>query len=164
MAYTLVVNTQPAKTLIKGLGKSRAGAPSIGLQRLIEKTKMAAFSDTVKQAVSEDEALDAAKMLSVDKKTRLRRYAEGGAIGGVAYPGIAAAGEAAGALASHGPGKLRAAGAAVRATLKRPDLAKSVTRGVLGGGGVQAIREGVELGRAKKTVSNFVRERMPGQG
>jgi len=158
-AYTPGVNTQKAKTLAWGLGKSRSGSPPISLAKLIEKTKMSSFAEAVKQAVSADEALDAAKMLSVDKKTRIRRYAEGGAIGGAAYPLVNAAGEAAGALAGHSSsGKVRAVGSALQKSFKRPELARNVTRGALGGGGVQAIRDGVELGRAQKTVQNFLHQ------
>lgn len=148
-------NFSTSKTLSRGLSKTRSGSPSISIQKLIN----AGFSDRIKKAVSEDDALDAAKMLST--KGRARRYVEGGVIGGAAYPLTAAAGEVAGALAGHGSGKLRAAGAAAKATFKRPELAKSVTRGALGGGVIQAVREGVELGRAKNTVRSFVEERTP---
>ena len=146
--------------MLQGLGKSRKGSPSIGLEQLIHKTKMSAF---VKAAVSADEALDAAKMLSVDKKTRVRRYAESGAIGGAAYPVISAAGEVAGALAGPKGQRLQHAASAARKAFSRPEVAKSVTRGVLGGGGIQAIREGVEIGKAKKTVKGFLDQHRGGQ-
>lgn len=152
-----------SKTLARGLSKTRSGSPSIGIQNLIEASKRKGFSDRIKKAVSEDEALDAAKMLST--KGRARRYVEGGMIGGASYPIISAAGEAAKGLTAHsGSGKLRAAGAAARAVLKGPEVAKSVTRGAMGGGVIQAVREGVELGRAKKTVRQFIDERTKGSG
>jgi hypothetical protein len=152
-----------SKTLARGLGKTRSGSPSIGIHELIERSKQKGFSDRLKHAVSEDEALDAAKMLSV--KGRARRYAEGATIGGASYPLIAAAGEAAKTVAEHsGSGRLRAVGAAARGALKAPEVARSVTRGALGGGVIQAVREGVEMGRAKKTVKKFVNERTKGSG
>jgi hypothetical protein len=156
-----VYTTSTIKTLARGLSKTRLGSPSIGIHNLIEASKRKGFLDRIKKAVSEDEALDAAKMLST--KGRLRRYVEGGLIGGMSYPVISAASEAAKGFTAHsGPGKLRAARAAARAVLKGPEIAKSVTRGVMGGGVIQAVREGIELGRAKKTVRQFIDERTKG--
>jgi hypothetical protein len=147
-----------SKTLNRGLSKTRSGSPSISIQSLADAMANKGFGDRIKKAVSDDEALDAAKMLS--QKGRVRRYAEHGAIGGLAYPIIGAAGDAAGRVAEHaGSGKLRAAGTAARAALRAPELVKNVTRGVLSGGVVQAAREGVEVGKAKKTVRSFIEER-----
>lgn len=151
--------SSPSKTLARGLSKTRSGSPSISLQSLIDRSKQAGFSDRIKKAVSEEEAIEAARRLSENRKNRVRRYVESGTIGGAAYPIISAAGEAAGALAGRGPGRFAAAGRAAAKVMNRTDLAKNVTRGMLGGGGVQAMREGVELGKAKKTVSSFIDDR-----
>lgn len=152
-----------SKTLARGLSKTRSGSPSIGIHELIEASKSKGFADRMKKAVSEDEALDAAKMLSV--KGRARRYAEGAAIGGITYPVVSAAGELAKGVTAHtGSGKVKAGITAARAALARPEVAKSLTRGALGGGVIQAVREGVELGKAKKTVRSFIDERTKGSG
>lgn len=146
------------KTLAHGLSKSRSGSPSIGIHELIERSRQKGFGDRLKKAVDEDEAMDAAKLLS--EKGRTRRYAEGGAIGGIAAPLVSAAGEAARGFAAHvGQGKVRAALEAGKAALKGPELAKAVTSGALGGGVIQAVREGVELGKAKRKVQDFINER-----
>ncbi len=151
-----------SKTLARGLGKTRSGSPSIGIQALIEASKRKGFADRIKKAVSEEEALDAAKMLST--KGRTRRYAEGGLIGGTTYPLVSAAGEMAKGVAAHsGSGKLRAGVTAARSALKGPEVAKSLTRGAFGGGVIQAVREGLEMGKAKKTVRQFVDERTKDQ-
>lgn len=141
-----------------GLSKTRTGSLPVGIKKLIERSHTSGFADRIKKAVSEDDALDAAKLLS--KKGRIRRYVEGGAIGGATYPLVSAAGEAAKGFAAHaGQGKLRAAAHAAKSMLKTPEVAKSVTRGVMGGGVIQGVREGVELGRAKSTVDGFLKER-----
>lgn len=145
------------KTLAHGLSKTRKGSPSIGIHELIGKVRDG-FESRMKKAVEEDEALDAAKLLS--QKGRMRRYAEGGAIGGITYPLVNAAGEAAKGFAAHaGQGKLRAAAHAAKAVLTKPELAKNITRGTLGGGVIQAVREGVEMGKAKRKVRDFISER-----
>jgi hypothetical protein len=130
----------------------------VGIKKLIERSYQSGFADRIKKAVSDDEALEAARLLS--KKGRVRRYVEGGAIGGATYPLVSAAGEAAKGFVAHsGQGRVRAAAHAAKAVLKSPEVAKSVTRGVLGGGVIQGVREGVELGRAKNTVDGFLKER-----
>lgn len=151
-----------SKTLARGLAKTRSGSPSIGIQELIEKTRQSGFADRIKKAVSEDEALDAAKRLSEGRKSRVRRYAEGGVIGGLVNPALRAAGRGVEAVvnAPKGSGGWRVgfARAAVKGVSKG-ELARHLTEGALAGGGVQAIREGVELGKAKKTVKSFVSDR-----
>jgi len=153
----------PSKTLARGLSKTRSGSPSIGIHELIERSKQQGFADGVKKAVSEDEALDAAKMLST--KGRTRRYVEGAAIGAAVNPAMRAIGRGVEAAtnAPRGMGSWRAglARAAVKG-VSRGELTRHVVEGGLAGGGVQAIREGVELGKAKKTVRNFISERSGG--
>lgn len=153
-----------SKTLVRGLSKTRTGRPPISLQGLIEKSRLSGFSDRIKKAVSEYEALDAAKRLSEGRKSRLRRYAEGGAIGGMANPVLRAVGRGVEAAVNAPTGsRVGKAVAAIRGTT-RGELARHLTEGALAGGGVQAIREGVELGRAKKTVKQFIDNHTPHPG
>jgi hypothetical protein len=128
------------------------------LKRTLERAKTAAFFDEVQRkiATSEEEVLEAAKQLSVDKRTRLRRYGEGAAVGAAAFPVMSLAGNLAGAAAGPRGQRAEMARQALRKAVSRPELASNVTRGVLGGGGVQAARDGLELGRAKKTVQGFL--------
>lgn len=153
-----------AKTLSKGLGKTRAGKPSIGLQTVIDRLKKAeleGFVTRLKAAVSEEEAIDAAKLLSQKRKDRVQRFAEGGTIGALASPVMRAAGRAAEAVVSTPGGIGKRMTAAGKASLRTTpgELVRHVTEGGLAGGGVQAIREGVELGKANKTVQSFLDER-----
>ena len=120
----------------------------------------ASFFDTVKVAVSEEEAIDAAKALSESKQRRLKRYGTGATIGALSYPAVGLTGEAVkGFVAGPKGGRLRSAFKAVREGATAPELAKSVTRGALGAGAVQALRENVQLQDAKKTYQSFLRER-----
>lgn len=145
------------KTLTHGLGKTRSGSPSIGIQALIEKSRQKGFADRIKKAVSDDEALDAAKLLS--NKGRARRYAEGAGIAATVNPVMRMVGKGVEAAANaRGGGRAGMARAAIKG-ITRGELSRHVVEGALAGGGVQAIREGVELGKARKTVKNFVAER-----
>jgi hypothetical protein len=116
------------------------------------------FFDEMKLAVSEEEALEAAKALSEPERQRTKRYAISGAIGGVASPVIGFAGEAAKALAGPKGGRLSGVVKAFHAERALPELSKNVTKGVLGGGAVQALREHVQLQEAKKKYQDFLKE------
>lgn len=157
--------SSPTKTIVKGLSKTRSGSPSISMQSLADRARHGGFADRIKKAVSEDDALHAAKTLT-HSKGRVRRYVEGGAIGGLANPALRAAGRGieAAVNAPKGSGGWRAgfARAAIK-SVNKGEMARHITEGALAGGGVQAIREGVELGRAKKTVKNFLSERRAGK-
>lgn len=112
-----------------------------------------AFFEHAKLAVSDDEALEAAKALSESHKSRARRYAQGAVIGGAATPAINVAGDVIkGALTGKGVRGV------LRESLSAPELAKSVTKGILGGSMVQAVRENVQLADAKKTVKTYLAE------
>lgn len=156
-SYNPAVLHRVSKTLSRGLSKTRKGSPSIGLQRLVEAAKLSGFLDTIKSAVDEEEALDAAKKLTYGRKGRLGRYAATGAIGGALAPAVSLGGNLAESVAAKG--LRRGAAEAVKKTFSKPSLARDVTRGALGGGVLQASREAVDLNRAKKTVDKFVEQR-----
>jgi hypothetical protein len=149
------------------LGRSRKGKPTIGLGKLVERTMekkcqdalWSSFFETVKIAVSEEEAIDAAKALSESKQRRLKRYGMGAVIGATSYPAVGLVGEAVkGYVAGSSGGRLRGAANAVRQAATAPELAKNITRGALGAGAVQALRENVQLQDAKKTYRSFLQE------
>ena len=127
-----------------------------------EMRKLSAFADELRKLseVSDEEAIDAAKHLSTDPRSRTRRYLEASAIGGVTKPGIDAVGELARDLATEGPQKFKN----VRGALSRPSLARGVTAGVLGGTSIEAIRQGLQTQHAKKTLERFKHERLGDQG
>ena len=152
-----------AKTLRRGMSKSRVRSPSIGIDRLYKQSMYEEFFTTLKTAVVSDfEALDAAKIVSEPTSRRIQRYATGAAIGAGTSPVVTLAGNVAGALGTHAkdlatPGRRGAAVLdAARLALTRPQLAKDVARGVVTGAGVQAIREGVQRQQAKKTVTSYL--------
>jgi len=122
-------------------------------------TVWSSFFDEVKLAVSEEEALDAAKALSESRRSRLKRYGQGAAIGSVSYPAVGLAGEAVKGLVAAPKGqRLKGAVKGLRDAANLPDMAKNVTRGALGASAVQALRENVQLQSAKKTYEDFLRE------
>lgn len=141
---------------MRGLGKTRTGSIPVNIAKLVERTKSAAFTERVKQAlVSDEEALEAARLLS--SKGKARKYVEGGVIGGALSPAVSFGGNLAESVARKGFNR-RALASATAETFSKPRLAGSVARGALGGGVIQAVREGVELGKAKRTVREFLKQ------
>lgn len=123
-----------------------------------EACMMAAFCETLKLAeVSEDEALASAKILSEGKRSRLRRYVDSGTVGGVLTPAVDTVGNFVHAAANAKKSPLAAGVAGVKA-MKRGDVARSVTKGILGGAAVRAGQEGMQLQRAKDTYNRFMRQ------
>ena len=106
--------------------------------------------------VSADEALESAKVLSESKRSKLRRYVDAGVVGGALTPGV----ELAGQFAEHAGNatKNRVAAGLKGARLTKGQLAKSVTRGVLGGAAVRAGQEGLQTQRAKDTYRRFMQQ------
>lgn len=146
-----------AKTLMRGMSKSRRGSPSVSLSALYKQSMYDAFFATLKAAaeVSDVEALDAARLISEPARRRAQRYATGGVIGAATAPVVTMAGNLAEAAAR--PGQRGAALAhAARTALARPQIAKDVARGVVTGAGVQAIREGVQRQQAKRVVTDYI--------
>lgn len=148
------------KTLAKGLSKTRSGSSPVGIQTLINRATHQGFSDRIKKAVSDEEALEAAKLLTTRRGPgRVRRYAEGAVAGGFASPVIRAIGRATeaavGAPMGTGLRRVGLARAAAKAT-SRGEIARHVAEGTLAGGGVRALRDEFEVGRAKKTVKKFL--------
>lgn len=121
---------------------------------------LAAFFEMAsKIAVSDEEAVDAAKMLSENPRSRARKYVDAGVVGGALNPAVDAAGHFAKGLADAAPGARVAGGkATVGKELTRGGLARSATRGLLGGMVIQAGREGMQLRRAKDTYHRFMEE------
>ena len=129
------------------------------MEKKCQDAQWSAFFDAVKIAVSEEEAIDAAKALSESRQRRMKRYGTGAAIGALSYPAVGIAGEAVkGFVAGPKGGRLRSAAKAVGQAAKAPELAKNVTRGALGASAVQALRENVQLQDAKKTYQTFLKE------
>jgi len=152
------------KTLAHGISKSRSGSPSIRAHTLAAR-KGRELADAAPSAasvkVSNTDVLNAARTLSESKGNRLRRYGSGAVIGAATAPAVTLSGNVAEVLGTaaknlHG-GRRAAIGSAVAKSLSRPQVAKDLAKGVVTGSGVQAIREGVELRHAKKTVSNYLR-------
>lgn len=145
------------------MAASRAGRPSIGLQTIIDRLqgnahrrrKVAAVAPTV------EDAEQAAQVLQ-RSRGRLGRYRDAMLAGGALKPlvrGIGNAAEAA-AVAPRGQ-RLRAAWRGVGSTkgfttFAKPQLVRDVVEGGLGGAVVNAGREGLELGRAKRTARAFL--------
>lgn len=146
---------------------SRTGSPPISLDRLarglLRKKKSsdeqwAAFFDEVsKLAVSEEEAIDAAKQLSESRSRRIKRYATSAGIGAVASPTISLAGHGVAAALSPRGQRLARLKDAYKGGFK-PEIGRQVATGTLSGGALQAVRENVQLQQAKKTYQDFLRE------
>lgn len=140
--------------MARGLGTSRAGRPLLGLQTLIDriKTRKLAAASPVRTS----EALDAARVLEQDPRTRFQRYRNAALTGGTLNPVVRGIGRAAEALVMAPKGqRLRKAGRALLPT-NRGELARQVTEGVVGGGGVRAAQEGLEIGQARRKVVNYL--------
>jgi hypothetical protein len=118
-------------------------------------------SEMHKIAVSEEEALDAARIISQDPRSRARKYFDAGAVGAALNPFVDASGHAVkGFVETPGSFKQRARGAAREVRLKstRGEVARTMHRGLFGGMALQAGREGLQARRAKDTVDRFLRE------
>lgn len=140
--------------------KSRRGSLPISVARLV---KQAAFYDELSKLamgqVSDEEAIDAAKQLSVDPRTRARRYAESGVVGGALNPVVNATGTFVQGVVEGGKGRRLASGlAAAGKKLRGGEVAGQVTKGLLGGMAVQAGREGLRLQEAKDTYQRFMQQ------
>lgn len=138
------------------LGTSRRGKPPIALQTLINRIAKTA-------AVSTEEAIDAARTLhqAQNAKTRASRYANAGLVGGTLSPVVRGLGRAAEGATTAAQGQ-RLAGAAkgfVKGFAKenRGELARHVTEGALGAGGVRAVQEGLELDHAKRKLVTYLK-------
>lgn len=148
------------KTLGYGLAKSRSRSPSISLQKLIDSAKTAAFFEEVKHAyaVSDDEAIEAARLLSKSPRERKRTYVEGGAVSAVAAPVIQGLGRGieAGVDARRGA-RLHVARKAFRNTT-RGGVARAALTGGLGAIAISAGREGIQLQRAREKYHRFLEQ------
>jgi hypothetical protein len=132
---------------------SRTGRPALSLQTIIKRIR-----DNKKTAAAGlHDALDAAKTLEAVPKSRSAKYRDAGAVGGAMSPLVRAVGRATeGAALARPGGRLRGAIEGVRRT-NRGELARHVTEGALGAGGVRAVQEGVEVGKAKRTIHSYLR-------
>lgn len=141
-------------SIVKLLMKSRARRIPMKVQRLLEKRS---------DAISDEEALRAAERLTQMQKDQAQRYATGAGLGAATYPVVSFAGDAAKhtvrgltqggrVLPAVGRGLLTAA----KDTLDPAELAKSVTKGLLTGSGVQALREHVSSLPDARTVEQYI--------
>lgn len=140
----------------------RAAAGYAAAMAALEKPLFAAFVDELQKiAVSEEEALDAAKLLSQDPRSRVRKYVDAGAVGAVLNPAVDTTGHfVKGFVDTNGGLKARLAGGASEIGKKMTlgEAARGVHRGLFGGMAVQAGREGFQLHRAQDTYQRFMRE------
>lgn len=128
----------------------------MALQTLIERLRKKTAAE-----VRVNEALDAARTLQQDPRTRVARYRNAAVTGGALKPVVHGIGRIAEAVATAPRGgRLAAVGrAAVRTS--RGELAKHVAEGAVGGGGIRAVQEGLEVGQAKKKVTKFLNQPEP---
>lgn len=136
---------------------SRKGSPPLALQTLVDriaKKKTAA-------EVRVNEALDAARTLQQDPRTRVARYRNAALTGGTLNPVVRGIGRAAERMATAPRGQRLAAGAKGFMSTNRGELAKHVVEGAAGGGGIRAVQEGLEVGQAKKKVTKFLNQPEP---
>lgn len=152
---------------VRGLAVSRRGRPALGLQTLIDRLQKKKPKRVKLSAVSLEEAQNAASVLE-RSRGRAKRFRDASIVGGVLSPVTQGAGRAieAGLLAPRGQ---RAAAALrgfshptagnVRGLLStnRGEIAKQVFLGGVGGSVVNASREGLEVGRARRSATNFLK-------
>jgi hypothetical protein len=136
---------------------SRKGSPPLALQTLIERLR----KKTAAAEVRVNEALDAARTLQQDPRTRVARYRNAAMTGGTLNPVVRGIGRAAERMATAPRGQRLAAGAKGLLATNRGELARHVAEGVVGGGGVRAVQEGLEVGQAKKKVTKFLNQPEP---
>ncbi len=140
--------------------KTRMGKLPINIEALMKKAQAHGFLDELsKLAVSDDEAIEAAKELSINPKSRAKAYADSTMVGGTLAPAIDAIGRMGKAVGDAKGGKRLAAGRAAIKAMTGGDVLKSALVGGLGGTSVQAGREGVSFQHAKKTYKKFMAER-----
>ncbi len=156
-------------TAVRGIGKTRSGSPTIGLQTLIdrtmEQTKRAAFFDELRWKIAEeddgevspDEALHAARILSRPKAVMVRKHVERGLVPAALAPGIAATSRGVKAFVDAKRGRGASAMRAVKDTTKGGVLADMV-RGGLVGSGISLGTHGLRKQRARETYEKFIRQ------
>jgi hypothetical protein len=150
-------------TAIRGIGKSRKGSPTIGLQTLIdrsqERRKLSAFFDEMWKLsdITSEKALEAAKRLSESPKERAIRHTEAGVIPAAMGPALSAVARGTKALVNAKKGRWSAARKAIRNTTKG-DVAADTIRGGLFGAGLSVSREGLQLARARDTYEDFMKQ------
>jgi len=135
---------------------SRKGSPPLALQTLIERLRKKTAAE-----VRVNEALDAARTLQQDPRTRVARYRNAALAGGALKPVVSGIGRAAERMATAPRGQRLAAGVKGLTSINRGDLARHVAEGVAGGGGIRAVQEGLEVGQAKKKVTKFLNQPEP---
>lgn len=157
----------PGMPKMRGVGASRVGRPSISLQTLIDRVpgnvrrkKLAALAPSV------EDAEQAAQVLQ-RSRGRMSRYRDAMIAGGTLRPLVRGIGNAVESAVAAPRGQrfsaaLRgtvAGGKDVKgfsAAFRKPQLARDVVEGGLGGAVVNAGREGLELGRARRTAQAFL--------
>lgn len=151
---------------MRGLAASRKGRPALGLQTLIDRLQGRASRAHKTAAVSIDDAQEAARVLE-SSKGRFRRFRDASIVGGVMSPLVRGVGRAAESAVMAPKGqRLQAAVRGVKGTSagdirgfmgsNRGEVTKHIFEGGLGGAAVNASREGLELGRARRQAQQFV--------
>ena len=153
--------------MARGMAWSRKGSPVMGLQTIIDRlTKKAPKRHRKVAAVGLEEAQQAHDVLQ-RSRGRAARFRDASLVGGALSPlvrGIGRAAESA-VMAPKGQ-RLRAAVRGVSHAGKdikgfvgtnRGEVAKHVIEGGLGGAVVNQGREGLEVGRAKRKATEFLR-------
>jgi len=157
---------------LRGMGASRSGRPTIGLQTIID--RLQANKPRRRHKIAEVSVEDAQQAVGVLERSRGRmgRYRDAMLAGAALKPVVRGVANAAEAAAAHsGKGRW---GAALRGTaaagksvkgftgaFNKPQLARDVVEGGLGGAVVNAGREGLELGRARRTAREFLQDEGP---
>lgn len=135
---------------VDGISKTRKGKIPAKLHTLISRSKKANLID-------DEIALDAAKALSKDTKTRVRRYAENSALSGVAAPLITGTARGVKGLLDAKQGRWREAVKGIKDTT-RGGLASDAVRGAMTGAVLTGGRDQLELHHARNTVKDYLRQ------
>jgi hypothetical protein len=154
--------------MARGLAWSRKGSPVMGLQTIIDRLTKKAKPRPRKKvaAVGLEEAQQAHDVLQ-KSKGRGARFRDASLVGGALSPLVRGIGRAAESVVMAPKGqRLRAAmrgvshgGKDIKGFLgtNRGEVTKHVIEGGLGGAVVNQGREGLEIGRAKRKATEFLR-------
>lgn len=145
--------------LLPGIAKSRKkGGPTISLQKLIQRTKMSSFLNTVKSGLSgslDDKAKDARKVLDEKPIHAIKSHAKSGAVGGTLAPLLDVAGTTleAGLTAPRGQ-RLQSMGRSLKDT-QVGTIARQATGGALFGASTDVAKNQVERAAARTFLDKY---------
>ncbi len=158
------MGTRYKSTVIKGIGKSRKGSPTISLQTLIDRTKSAAFLDELLKLSRLDKATkaeleEATKVLTEPKHKVVRKHIERGVVPAAISPGISAAARGVRAFVDAKRGRGGSAAMKAIKDTTRGGVVSDVVRGGLVGTGISVGSHGLQKQRAKETIEKFMPKR-----